>query len=218
MALDTVWSAAADTTAYPRPQMIRGSYVNLDGLWDYKIVKGEYFPKDGTEYDGKIRVPFALESPLSGVGRTLGADESLVLRTVFDGRADDKFVLHIGAADFFCIVYLNGKELTRHTGGYTSFSAEAVAEEKNELICVVRDPSDQGVGARGKQRRKNGLWGSMQPNLLTRLPPAAIHARHLQPQLLEDRLHGKRNLKRKAGLRDPAAFSSGRTFHNNKSA
>ena len=166
MALDTVWSAAADTTAYPRPQMIRGSYVNLDGLWDYKIVKGEYFPKDGTEYDGKIRVPFALESPLSGVGRTLGADESLVLRTVFDGRADDKFVLHIGAADFFCIVYLNGKELTRHTGGYTSFSAEAVAEEKNELICVVRDPSDQGVGARGKQRRKNGgIWYTPQSGI-----------------------------------------------------
>ena len=78
--IKTIWSDNVDTTAYPRPQMVRGSYENLDGEWDFKIVSGEYSPKANDSYDGKIRVPFALESPLSGVGRHLKADETLVMR------------------------------------------------------------------------------------------------------------------------------------------
>lgn len=197
MALKTIWSDNVDTTAYPRPQLVRGSYENLDGEWDYKIVPGEYFPKPNDNYDGKIRVPFALESPLSGVGRHLDPLESLVMRRTFAGREGDKFVLHVGAADFFCIVYLNGKELTRHVGGYTSFSAEAVAQEHNELVLLIRDPSDEGVGARGKQRTENGgIWytpqsGVWQSVWLEYVPDTYVTGLKITPDIKTDSVNIK---------------------------
>ena len=85
--LKTIWSDSPDTTAYPRPQMVRDSYQPLDGAWDYKIEKGDLSlvpSKDGI-YDGKIVVPFSPESMLSGVNRTLAPDEVLTYRTFSRG-------------------------------------------------------------------------------------------------------------------------------------
>lgn len=162
--LKTVWSDTPDTSAYPRPQMVRDSYFSLDGKWDYKIVKGDlsYMPSESEIYDGKISVPFSPESMLSGVNRTLMPEEVLIYRTVFTKQADGIALLHFGAVDYKCKVYVNGNCVAGHTGGYTPFECEIqkfIKDGENELVVCVTDPSDTMPVSRGKQAIKNGgIW------------------------------------------------------------
>ena len=162
--LKTIWSDSPDTTAYPRPQMVRDSYQPLDGAWDYKIEKGDLSlvpSKDGI-YDGKIVVPFSPESMLSGVNRTLAPDEVLTYRTFFPRLENKTALLHFGAVDYACKVYVNGSFVTSHTGGYTPFECEIdqfLIADKNELVVCVTDPSDSAPISRGKQAlRHGGIW------------------------------------------------------------
>lgn len=147
---------------YPRPLLQRKSYVNLNGYWEYAITKK--FRKPGT-YDGKILVPFSPESVLSGVCRQLQPDEYLWYRIKLTIEADklakgNRLILHFGAVDQSCLIYINGQEAARHTGGYLPFSVDiteyCTVISESELILAVRDLSDTSYHARGKQKLKRG--------------------------------------------------------------
>lgn len=164
--LYTRWGREIDCahvlTEYPRPLMARESYINLNGWWDYAITRKFRKPD---HYDGKILVPFSPESVLSGVGRQLQPDEYLWYRTVLAVDTDatsggSRLLLHFGAVDQACRVYVNGKEAARHTGGYLPFSVDiteyGTASSDWELVLVVRDLSDTSYHAKGKQKLKRG--------------------------------------------------------------
>jgi tetratricopeptide (TPR) repeat protein len=139
---------------YPRPQLSRSNWVNLNGLWEYAITGKDV--RDYSKADGKILVPYPIESALSGVKKTLFPDQLLWYKRKFtqSRRAGERIILHFGAVDWQANVYVNGKEIGSHTGGYTSFSFDVtnvVKSGENELMVKVFDPSDRGIGPHGKQ-------------------------------------------------------------------
>lgn len=145
---------------YPRPQLVRNNWQNLNGLWQYAItVKEAALP---TNFDGQILVPYPLESALSGVKKTLQPDQLLwykrtinvTLRQAQGDKPKERHLLHFGAVDYQCWVFVNGKEVGSHEGGYTEFSfdvTDALKNGDNEMVIKVYDPSDAGIGPRGKQ-------------------------------------------------------------------
>lgn len=149
---------------HPRPQMVRKHWLNLNGLWDYAICsKGENRPQ---QFDGKILVPFPVESSLSGVMRRVGEENRLWYRRTFQvpGKWQNKRVLlHFGAVDWETTIWVNGKELGTHRGGYNPFTLDITDVLKQtglqELLVAVWDPTDAGGQPRGKQVRKpRGIW------------------------------------------------------------
>ena len=147
---------------YPRPLLRRSSYTNLNGYWDYAFTRKFKIPE---KYDGQILVPFSPEAVLSGVSRQLMPEEYLWYRRIFiiegwNGRKSGRrLILHFGAVDQACAVYVNGQRAARHTGGYLPFEADItqlVRDGENELIVAVKDLSDTSCHARGKQRLERG--------------------------------------------------------------
>jgi len=167
--LKTRWAAEVTPEnvwqEYPRPQMYRLFYwENLNGLWDYAIrPKGE---NNIGEFDGKILVPFCVESSLSGVQKYVGKDNELWYQREFDGSLVDKkdhLLLHFGAVDWKCDVWVNDIKVGSHTGGYTPFTFDithALKKKGNNVLKVrVWDPTDQGEQPCGKQHVKpHGIW------------------------------------------------------------
>ncbi len=149
---------------YPRPQMVRKEWLNLNGLWDYAIRPRDEGRPQG--WDGKILVPFPVESALSGVMKTVGENNRLWYRRTFvipAGWAGKRVLLHFGAVDWEAAVSLNGKELGAHRGGYDGFSFDVTGALREggvqELVVSVWDPSDAGPQPRGKQvRNPRGIY------------------------------------------------------------
>ncbi len=165
--LSTRWASSINPDAplpeYPRPQMVRPAWLNLNGKWDYAITgKDEEFA--GAE--GKILVPFSAESVLSGVQRYVGKDNALWYTKTFTipkKWKGNKVLLHFGAVDWQAEVWVNGKKVGMHTGGYSPFSFDISAllnkKGEQELRIKVLDASDQGWQPRGKQcDQPQGIW------------------------------------------------------------
>ena len=149
---------------YPRPQMVRSDWCNLNGLWDYAIVD-KTRPMPG-QFQGKILVPFAVESALSGVGKKVGEKNRLWYRRTFfvpEAWNNTTILLHFGAVDWDCDVFVNGTLLGNHQGGYDPFWYDITgalnATGQNELVVSVWDPTNKGRQPVGKQSDKpNGIW------------------------------------------------------------
>jgi beta-galactosidase/beta-glucuronidase len=168
----THWAADVDPACplpdYPRPQLVRDNWVNLNGLWDYAIVPAAQQSVD--VFEGEILVPFAVESALSAVGRKLLPDQRLWYRRTFANPVSDpallapapRVLLHFGAVDYQCEVWVNGQCAGTHTGGYLPFTFDitaALVPGDNELRVAVWDPTDQGQQPYGKQTlRPREIW------------------------------------------------------------
>ncbi|MEY3437101.1 MAG: hypothetical protein RL335_1557 [Bacteroidota bacterium] len=182
----TTLNPALPHPEYPRPQMKREHWMNLNGLWDYAIrYKEEGKP---AAYSGKILVPFPIESSLSGVGKIVGDQNILWYHRTFSipvHMKGKRLLLHFGAIDWQSEIYVNGKIAGKHEGGYDPFYIDITSfvSNKTEQDIVIRvwDPSDNGPQPRGKQVTKpSGIWytavtGIWQTAWLEAVPETYIH-------------------------------------------
>ncbi len=162
---------------YPRPQMVRSAWTCLNGDWDYAVTSVTNTPGRPEKWDGKIRVPYAIESTLSGVKRFLEADQFLwYTRTItVHPRKGYRTLLHFDGVDFRAQVYIGHNEVTDvpHAGAHEPFTLDItdyVKDGDNELTVCVWDPTDGFIQSRGKQERKpqgcfytrvSGIWQSV---------------------------------------------------------
>lgn len=167
--ITTPWTDAVDPRApwpeYPRPQMERREWLNLNGLWEYAVLPQAAGRPD--TMDGHILVPYPIESALSGVRDTVGPDQRLwyrrPLRIPRDWR-DQRILLHFEAVDWETTVWIDDTEIGVHRGGYDPFSFDlsdhVEAGKSYTLWLAVWDPSDAGFdNPRGKQvRRPGGIY------------------------------------------------------------
>ncbi|MFV0443764.1 MAG: sulfatase-like hydrolase/transferase [Planctomycetaceae bacterium] len=190
---------------YPRPQMVRENWLNLNGYWNYAIAPGRSL-SDGMhdvasspdKWDGRILVPFCAESLLSGVRKTVGHDHALWYHRKFTVPKDwntGDVILHFGAVDWETYVWVNGKPVTvsPHRGGYDPFSYRIghllKSEGENEITVRVWDPTDARSQPRGKQvSDPRGIWytpvtGIWQTVWLEAPPGPAIDTVHCTPDL-----------------------------------
>ncbi len=182
---------------YPRPQMVRDAWKNLNGLWEYAIVAQD--KEQPAEFAGAILVPFPVESSLSGVKKRVGPENHLWYRRTFtvpcawEGR---RVLLHFGAVDWEARVWVNGTKVGSHTGGYTAFSfdiTDALSEDapdgKQEIVVSAWDPVNAGAQARGKQvRNPGGIWytpttGIWQTVWLEPVSPCSIEKIRVTPDI-----------------------------------
>jgi Glycosyl hydrolases family 2, sugar binding domain/Glycosyl hydrolases family 2/Glycosyl hydrolases family 2, TIM barrel domain len=197
--LQTRWASQVKRDAvlpdYPRPQMVRKQWQNLNGEWQYAITAA------GAErpavFDGRVLVPFAIESQLSGAGVRVTPDQRLWYRRTFTLAGlppGHRLLLHFGAVDWDAVVFVNGRQVTQHQGGYDPFSVDItdalqpVAGE-HELVVAVRDPTDAGQQPRGKQVLKpHGIYytavtGIWQTVWIEQVPATHVSSLRIDPDL-----------------------------------
>jgi len=205
----TRWGRALDPEhvlpEHPRPQLERDSWLNLNGWWDHAVTGLDAAPP--VEWEGRILVPFSPEAPLSGVGRQTGPDELLWYHrevTLPDGFAgpDGRLLLHFGAVDQTCTVWVDGVEIGAHHGGYLPFTldlTEVVSTSSTtrdgsttrpfDVVVRVRDLSNNRGPSSGKQRlARGGIWYTAQSGIwqtvwLEAVPRTYVERLVLVPQL-----------------------------------
>ncbi|MCR4926316.1 MAG: glycoside hydrolase family 2 [Clostridiales bacterium] len=203
MSISTRWRNMVDADnvlpEYPRPQLVRDEWINLNGVYDYVITQmGSKWPE---KFTGKILVPFCIESELSGVCKPLEPGELLWYKRKFtipesyDGK---KILLHFGAVDWKAKVYVNSSLVGGHTGGYCPFTVDITACAKtgeNELVVSVYDPTDEGWQQRGKQvLEPHGFWytatsGIWQTVWLEAVDETYIKDIKITPNIDKERIH-----------------------------
>ncbi len=194
---------------YPRPQLRRPAWVDLNGPWQYAITAVRETPGS---YDGTILVPFSPEAPLSGVNRQLLPGQWLHYRRTFappPGQGG-RVLLHFGAVDWRCTAAVNGQNVGGHTGGYLPFTLDITAalhDGENELTLAVEDPSETHHQARGKQRldrggmfytAQSGIWQTV---WLERVPENYVKSIKITPLL------SKRRVRVELKMADDTVFS-----------
>jgi len=173
--------------------MLRPDWMNLNGTWEYSILP---IPAPAPrEFQGRILVPFPVESLLSGVQKPLRPDERLWYRRTFSipaGWQGQRILLHFGAVDYACEVWVNGNAAGTHTGGYLPFSMDItdhLQNGENILMVGVTDPTDSGLQERGKQvLNPKSIWytavsGIWQTVWLEPVPQIHIASLRLTPDL-----------------------------------
>jgi beta-galactosidase/beta-glucuronidase len=165
--LNTIWTDKVNKSCplseYPRPQFERKTWLCLNGQYDYAITDANSsMPK---EYDGKITVPFSVETELSGAQKPLLPSQRLWYHRIFNLGDDFKgkrVLLHFTSVDWESTTFINGKEIGTHRGGYNPFTydiTDYLIDGENELVVKVYDPTDDGYQQRGKQFLKPvGFW------------------------------------------------------------
>lgn len=147
---------------YPRPQMVRKDWTNLNGLWDYAITDKD--AKQPEKWDGQILVPFCVESSLSGVGKRVSDKQALWYHRTFKkpDLKGGRLLLHFGAVDWHCKVTVNDKPVGEHRGGFDPFTfdiTDALKDGEQELVVWVWDPTEKGSQPVGKQlSNPHGIW------------------------------------------------------------
>ena len=199
----TRWAADVDPLhvlpEYPRPGLVRERWQSLNGYWEYAILPTGTMPPEA--YEGRILVPFPLESTLSGVDRTLEPGQTLHYRRSFRVPEDWRggcLLLHFEAVDWKAVLYVNGRLIGEHAGGYDPFSFDitgALLEApQQQLLLSVEDPTDSASQPRGKQVLKpGGIWytpssGIWQSVWLEPVPQSYISAYTALPDLPGARL------------------------------
>jgi len=185
---------------YPRPQMVRKQWKNLNGLWKYAISPA--LDKKPKKWTGNILVPFGIESALSGVKKEVDPDHRLWYQRTFsvpDDWQGKRLLLHFGAVDWKTTVWVNGKKMGVHEGGYNSFTYDVTeAFNKNgeqQITVAVWDPTDKGFQPHGKQTLDpRGIWytsttGIWQTVWLEPVPEVAIANLKMTPDIDQSYLH-----------------------------
>jgi len=195
-AIRTKWADKIDKNCplndYPRPQMVRKSYQCLNGSYDYAITSRN--AEGMGESQGKILVPFSVETELSGVEKSLDENQALWYQRTFrvaENTENKRVLLHFGAVDWKCEVWVNGISVGTHTGGYCPFTFDITEslKEENELTVRVVDPTDKGGQPRGKQVQNTvGFWytatsGIWQTVWLEVVPETYISSLRLTPDI-----------------------------------
>ena len=212
---------------YPRPQMVRDGWMNLNGTWAFEKDPGDSGLERGlldSPYTGSIRVPFCMESRLSGVGDTDFCRAVWYRRTFTLPREalGMEVILRFGAVDYDCAVYVNGQKAGEHRGGYVSFGIRVtpfVREGENTLVVHVRDDVRSPLQPSGKQSmaygshgcfytRTTGIWQTV---WLEWMPPSHIRKVRLTPDAENDRVMVEAALERggKCTLRVRASYEGG---------
>lgn len=188
--IKTRWAGQIDVNnvlpEYPRPMMVRDDWQNLNGLWEYAITDvGKMKP---AAFDGQILVPFAVESSLSGVIKSVGEEKELWYQRNFSipsGWKGKNILLNFGAVDWRCEVWVNDVKVGSHQGGYDAFSFDITPFlEKagtQKLVVKVWDPSDKGYQPRGKQTSEpRGIWYTPVTGIWQTVWLEPVSAKHIE--------------------------------------
>ncbi len=200
-ALMTRWAAEVDSDnvhpEYPRPQMVRDEWLNLNGLWEYAIRPRE--ESRPATFDGQILVPFPVESVVSRVMKQVGEGNRLWYRRHLmtpEIPEGNRALLHFGAVDWHATVWVNGSQVGEHKGGYAPFTfdvTDALVEDgEQEIVVSVWDPIDAGFQPLGKQvNEPHGIWytsvtGIWQTVWLESVPSSSITSLAITPDIDAD--------------------------------
>lgn len=198
----TRWAAEVDPVnvwpEYPRPQMVRGAWQSLNGLWNYAITGSE--ATQPTTFEGQILVPFPVESALSGVKTRVDSTDQLWYHRTFEvpeAWAGQRVLLHFEAVDWETRVWVNGNPVGDHRGGYDPFTfdiTDLLRDGSQDLVVAVSDPTDAGTQPLGKQTRNPGgifytpVTGIWQSVWLEAVPTTYIDAFKTYPNIEKEQL------------------------------